>query len=156
MNKRFRSRSLRAVIIAALVVASFSLGTAMDLINVDRDWWDNTVPTDSKVFVIQGMLSAYQAGWESGVTAEGSRFERESRAYSQAFQSAVRAISYRKLPNGDFAAYQHPASFSHTFGYYQSAVDDFYSVHTSESKLFIGNVLACLADTPEPVCSSYK
>jgi hypothetical protein len=43
--------------------------------------------------------------------------------------------------------------FSHTFGFYISAIDDFYTVHSEAARVDAAEVVGCLADKPIYSCS---
>lgn len=157
MEKILRSRWLGVAAFVIALLGGFTLGAeAQGFVTQDSSWWRGSVPADAKVWVVEGMLTAYEAGWVAGATLEGQRFEDEAAAYSPAFQQTVHDISFRKLPDGDYATYEHKATFAHTFGYYESAIQDFYTTHPQSNDLEVGYVLSCLQDVPLAVCSSYK
>ena len=108
-NSHFKAQSIITVL--ALLFA-FTSGVAAQGIVEDISWWRGTVPDNVKVYVVQGMLDAYQSGWLAGVTQESQRFESEGQAYSQPFQTAIHNISFRKLADGDYASYQNAPTFT--------------------------------------------
>ena len=104
---------------------------------------------------VAGAVNAYRAGWEDGAEAESERIFDEGFAKygnGSAMGKAVGNIAFRLLPNnGGPASFKAEPQFSHTFGFYEEAVTDFYATHPSRSEMNVGSVLACLADDPRPV-----
>lgn len=107
-----------------LVVLAFGAGVASaKSIALDASWW-GTITAEERLGAVEGSTDAYAAGWDRGFN-EGSAGGKRSRE----------------------------PRFSHTFGYYLSAISDFYDMHERARKVGIGPIMGCLADSPLVSCS---
>jgi hypothetical protein len=144
---------LRVLLTLSLVGIGFGAGVAAEGINLDRSWWNDTVPEQSRVWVVAGLTDAYNSAWEFGNTAEGVRIEREAGAVLPASSmAALHAIIYRKNANGRYASFDTEPRFSRTFGFYEAGISDFYETHSGAAEATVGMVIGCLADKPQVTC----
>ena len=153
MNSSIPIRS--AVLFSALTAAlSFGVGRATDLVSTDGSWWQNSVPDEARPFLIAGMIDAYQSGWSDGAIANGARILKElSDKLSPGNMVTVGNVVFRKTENGNYAALAQVPQFSRTFGYYNEGITDFYATHANKQSTSVGDVFACLTDTPDAFCS---
>src|SRR5260370_36191095 len=59
--------------VAGAVLLSFGAGMATEYQSQDARWWRETVPASARVFVVEGMLDAYDSGWRDGAEAQEDR-----------------------------------------------------------------------------------
>ena len=147
----FPRLALASILALSLLLLAFRAGMAAELV-MDRSWWNNTVPADSRVWVISGMVDAFGAGYSEGVGEEDVRLVREAGAVLPA--SGVAALNdmiYRKDANGYYESTDNGPTFSRTFGFYESAVSDFYETHPT-ANTSVGWVMGCLTDHPAMSC----
>ena len=131
------SASMRFIVacaaLCALVLCSFSQGNAQDIgSQTCPHWWSNLDHND-QVIAIEAGIDAYIAGWVDGARSTKASARRES------------LLSGREAPL--------LSEVSHTFGFYASAVSDFYALHPKAHNADVGDILGCLADNPVDPCS---
>lgn len=133
---------------------AFGVGAAADHTALDGHWWQ-TIP-ESQAYVAGATMVGYEEGWRDGVDAEGARIVREVTAkFGKGTPTtiAVFRIQSRDLPNNGGPAsweYKKP-TFSHTYGFYEAAITDYYLTHPDRLDDELGGVVSCLADDPTPV-----
>ena len=156
-----KSRLVPAHIILGLTftlfVASvaFSAGAAAEEISQDGSWWSGSIPEQSRVWVVEGMIDAYSAGYAAGNTAEGARIESEAGAYLPAsYMQALHGVIYRKDSAGNYAAFDNEPTFPSTFGFYEAGISDYYETHPGAMSTPVGYVIGCLAQRPAMTCAS--
>ena len=127
-------------VIGALVLAFVIIAPAKatDLVSFDGTWWTG-LTDEQQLTAIQGLLSGYQEGYNSGYIAAAVN---DINHYHSTRSQAQLA--------GDPSASVH---FSKTFGTYQQEVTDFYSQHNSSMTIAVGNVMSCLSDNPQFTCA---
>lgn len=127
---------LRAFIGAVLLTIGFLAAgadaSAQPALLEDFNWWAGLTRGEQLV-AIETAVDAYPAGWADGATSA------EIFLGSRAYRGAQRHRDYPK--------------FSHTFGFYASAVSDFYALHPSAHKASVGDIIGCLADNPSTSCN---
>ena len=94
-------------------------------------WWSN-LDHSNQVLAVEAEIDAYIAGWTDGLI----RFER------------VLGVGYSRAQR-----HRYFPTFSHTFGFYASAVSDFYALHPKAHNADVGDIIGCLADNPIDPCS---
>ena len=153
--RRLKSYKISAIstVLLALTAGAFcfTVGRTTELLTADGNWWQSTVPYESQVYVIQGILDAYDEGWSDGALDQSNRIlkELEATKMSPANQELVLGIAYRKDSGSGFAELAREPRFSRTFGYYTAAISDYYARHPSAmSNTTVGKVVGCLADNP--------
>lgn len=96
-------------------------------VTFDGNWW-NSLDLDGQLSAVQRTMAGIQEGFFVGMM---------------------------RVPGPTMATYtKYAPVFSHTFGYYQSAVTDFYVTHPEAMKADIGAVMDCLGDKPLFSCAT--
>jgi hypothetical protein len=124
------------VLVFAFVITAPA--NATDLVSFDGTWW-TSLTDEQQVVAIQGLLSGYEDGYNSGYIAAGVN---DVNHYHSTRSQAQLAGD----PNGN-------VHFSKTFGTYQQEVTDFYSQYRSSINVTVGNVMSCLSDDPQFTCA---
>jgi cystathionine beta-lyase/cystathionine gamma-synthase len=104
----------------------------------DGGWWES-LSQDEQFVAVESGISAIQTAYVSGIDATAL---------------IVHPGSYQNYLNLATQADHTRPQFSHTFGYYISAVTDFYVVHANARKALVAAVLDCLADNPVLSCAN--
>lgn len=115
--------------LAALSIAPARSSDTSGTVRLNASWW-STLPEEMQVGVIEGAMSGIETGYQRGL----AKVWRDS-------HGAVPLVSLEYSP-----------SFSHTFGFYRSAITDFYVTHPKAGKAEIGAVMECLSDKPLFTC----
>jgi hypothetical protein len=137
---------VRLVYVAELTVALTCLmvrtAFASDYTKLDGTWW-NSLPSQSKTLVVQGMVSGFEGGFDNGT-------------------GAVSRYLIHKIPmtkddlelSEDVMNLPEP-SFSKTFQTYADEITDFYAKNPDlVSKIDVTTVFGCLDDGEEASCLS--
>jgi hypothetical protein len=88
-----------------------------------------------KLYAVILAIGAYARGYENGYIIAYTR------SGSTTSPDKIIAGMHRTLP-----------TFSHTFGFYVSAVDDFYNIHPTAIQAPVEAVIGCLQDKPYISC----
>lgn len=112
--------------------------SATDFIGFDHAWWD-ALNVDEQVTVVQGLMAGFEAGFNDGAI-HGGNYVMVQHGIANTSANAKDLLS------------QASVSFSETFGHYKDAIDNFYVNHPSASTIYVGEIMACLADTPVFTC----
>ena|SRR6185437_9249317 len=121
------NRNLLRFLLVAAFGGAFGFSFAIGTaagISLDAGWW-GTLTAAGRLGAVEGSTDAYVAGWARGYT-DGAAAKRT-----------------HAVP-----------TFSHTFGYYVSAVTDFYETHDRVRQVTIGPIMGCLADKPTTSCNT--
>ena len=124
------------VFVFALVIIAPARAT--DLVAFDGTWWTG-LTDEQQVVAIEGLLSGYKEGYNSGYIAASVN----DLNHYHSTRSQAQLV-------GDPSANVH---FSKTFGAYQQEVTDFYSQYRSSMNVTVGNVMSCLSDDPQFTCA---
>ena len=128
MKSRFVKLSFA---IAALLFALAPAG-ATTSVSMDGSWWRD-LPESSKVYVAQGLITGFEAGYNSGaaqtIDLDGPNSESNK-------------LSKRAL--------NHVPHFSKTFGTYVHEISDFYENNPEQEISLVGTIFRCFADDPFP------
>jgi hypothetical protein len=110
---------------------------ASTYLDQEASWW-NSLSAGEKLVAVAAGLDAYEAGYDGG--------------QMDAVISAPPKTGLSKVVLDGLRAL-HP-TFSHTFGFYSSAITDFYVTHPTAAKVTVGAIIGCLADKPNVSCDS--
>ncbi len=119
------------VFLALFLLMPGSRAIATESVTFDEVWW-NDASQDEQTFAIQGAIDAYENGVSDGVIHAGTLLGKSDAAL--------------RIADSD------GPTFSQTFGYYTSEVNNFYASHPNASKATIGVIVSCLADKPFYTC----
>lgn len=150
------------VLSAALILCIFAffLGRGIgrgEEVSPDGSWWA-VMSTIGQINSVRSAISAYQSGYSNGATDELLRISRSLSSTSSRIVPAsgriylVDHVLYAKNAHGEYLGASHGPQFSRTFGFYQAAITDFFVTHPKSGDSPIGDVMACLADTPYLPC----
>jgi hypothetical protein len=103
-------------------------------VRFDAAWWNGLDRADQLV-AVQGSMTSYQAGYRDGMT----------------FGLGEGRIGYAQTDK--LVAKFYPM-FSHTIGFYASAISDFYARNPKSSSAEIGGVMGCLTDRNLESCEA--
>jgi hypothetical protein len=106
--------------------ASRALGSPPEL-GLDGSWWSG-LSQDQRTIAVAAEISAFAAG------AATTEMEQAAGAGKQPSESELPKYGYKEL-----------ARFTHTIGYYRSAIDNFYATHDTP-RTPVSLVLSCLQD----------
>ncbi len=128
-------RSFRKFFTAGLLVAYLQGGMALATITISQDgsWWSN-LSSDQQVVAVEAEIDGYLFGYGDGFFHEGITLDVTKR-------DKVFASLKKNAP-----------VFSRSFGYYQSAITSFYTIHPGASKLTVAEIIPCLADHAKISC----
>lgn len=146
LNSSMNGRLYRfALLCAAVLIAPIPSNSAVP-ITTDALWWAN-LPAQEQRVAVEAAISSYESGFGAGISA-----------------AMVTLHDAGRLSNSDWSAFATSAvqtaykkgriRYSHTYDFYVSAVTDFYSLHTDRPDIRLGDVVACLADSPYYTCNS--
>ena len=133
-------------IILLFAVLSPQTASATESVNMDGAWWQ-TLSETTKVYVVEGMIEAYESGWTEGQAEARGRTQRL--LHSSFVKQSLSANVYKKFST---LMLSKPTRFSKTFGTYQHEIDDFYANYPNAIQLSVGSLLGCLNDNPVITC----
>lgn len=133
-----------ALAINLIVVSGFSRPAgATQIVRMDGNWW-KSIPSDVRVYVVEGMMLTYQEGYLVGAADASSAVVND---FPQIFGSASGRQTMDKISRPP------EPKFSKTFGIYVDEISDYYANNPDiVSKIEIGEVFRCLADDAPPKC----
>ena len=102
----------------------------------DGGWW-KSLTYSQQLVVVESTMSAFQTAYVDGIDATAL---------------LVRSDSFHDYMALTSRADHGIPQFSHTLGYYISAVTDFYTIHPEATKASVALVISCLADNPIRSC----
>jgi hypothetical protein len=119
-----------AFVLGILLLCSAAAQSSNE-VTFDSTWWNGLSQTE-QLDAVQAAIAGISEGFVIGMLR-------------------AQQASHNAPPESAFGKY-YPA-FSHTFGYYQSAVTDFYITRPEASRADIGSIMQCLSDKPFFSCS---
>lgn len=115
-------------------------------VSQDALWWAN-LSTQEQRIAVEAAISSYESGFGAGISAAMVTMHNAGRLSNPdwtGFATTAVQTAYK----------QGRIRYSHTYDFYVSGVTDFYSLHTDRLNVPLGDVIACLADSPYATCNS--
>lgn len=136
-------------IIFAIASLSFSAGVASTYLATDGVWW-GSVPESAKPFAVEGIVDAYEHGWEDGGLYVTTKMAEQLSKNAHAADRS--SVSLAILTMGGHALHDGEPKFPQTYAFYEAALTDFYNSHGSVDSVTVGEVVECLAVHPVLSC----
>lgn len=125
---------------------------ATESASMDGNWW-RSLPEATKVYVVQGMITAFTVAWSDGY-GKGN-YDAQGAVIGLAKNHKLTPDQQLQLfdaMSSDLAGAAGSVSFSKTFDKYVDEINDFYANYPNATQKPVGFVLGCLTDKPIYAC----